>query len=182
MMKNKKFIFPIIILGLSFVLAIAFARPIGVSTEYSVISGVVQKVIDPNVVTEKQHKVQTTNEYYAKDDDKVAKLIEHPMNYGVLFVCSIPFGALLASIVLKRRNKKSERVKTNPSWVSNPFVLFLGGFLLLFGARWANGCTSGHMVSGIMQSSVSGLVFAAIVFTTAILTALIVYRKRGGKK
>lgn len=78
-MKNKKFIFSIIILGLSFVLAIALTRPIGVSTEYSVISGVVQKVIDPNVVTEKQHKVQTTNEYYAKDDDKVAKLIEHPL-------------------------------------------------------------------------------------------------------
>lgn len=181
-MKNKKFIFPIIILGLSFVLAIAFVRPIGVSTEYSVVSGIVQKFIDPDVVTEKQHKIQTTNEYYAKDDDKVAKLIEHPMNYGVLFVCSIPFGALLASIVVKKRKLKGEKSKINPSWVSSPIVLFIGGFLLLFGARWANGCTSGHMMSGIMQSSVSGLVFAAIVFVVAILTALIVYNKRGGKK
>ncbi|WP_300643307.1 YeeE/YedE thiosulfate transporter family protein [uncultured Helicobacter sp.] len=27
----------------------------------------------------------------------------------------------------------------------------LGGFLLLYGARMAGGCTSGHMMSGIMQ-------------------------------
>lgn len=32
----------------------------------------------------------------------------------------------------------------------------------------ADGCTSGHMMSGIMQSSVSGFIFAAAVFAVAI--------------
>ena len=51
---------------------------------------------------------------------------------------------------------------------------FIGGFLLLFGARMADGCTSGHMMSGMMQGSISGYVFAISVFATAIPTAIIV--------
>ena len=54
---------------------------------------------------------------------------------------------------------------------------FLGGFLLLFGARLAGGCTSGHVISGITQLSVSGLLFGAGVFATGILTAKLL---RGG--
>ena len=38
----------------------------------------------------------------------------------------------------------------------------------------ADGCTSGHMISRMMQGSVSGYVFAAAVFATAIPTAIIV--------
>ena len=53
------------------------------------------------------------------------------------------------------------------------FPFFLGGFLLLFGARFAGGCTSGHMMSGMMQSSASGYVFALVVFAVAIPTAII---------
>lgn len=48
---------------------------------------------------------------------------------------------------------------------------FIGGFLLLFGARLAGGCTSGHVISGISQLSVSGLLFGAGVFATGIVTA-----------
>ena len=48
---------------------------------------------------------------------------------------------------------------------------FLGGFLIVFGARIAGGCTSGHIISGITQLSVSGLIFAAGVFATGIITA-----------
>ncbi len=51
---------------------------------------------------------------------------------------------------------------------------FTGGFILLYGARMADGCTSGHMMSGMMQGSVSGYAFAIAVFATAIPTAIIV--------
>ena len=43
-----------------------------------------------------------------------------------------------------------------------------GGFLVIFGARLAGGCTSGHVVSGISQLAVSGMVFAAAVFLAGI--------------
>ena len=51
---------------------------------------------------------------------------------------------------------------------------FIGGLLLLFGARMAGGCTSGHMMSGIIQGSVSGYIFAAVVFAIAIPTSIII--------
>lgn len=41
---------------------------------------------------------------------------------------------------------------------------FLGGFLILFGARLAGGCTSGHIISGMTQLAVSSTIFAAAVF------------------
>ena len=58
------------------------------------------------------------------------------------------------------------------------FAPFIGGFILLYGARMADGCTSGHMMSGIMQGSISGYLFAAAVFSVAIPTAVLVHRKR----
>lgn len=54
---------------------------------------------------------------------------------------------------------------------------FIGGSLVLFGARWAGGCTSGHMMSGIMQTALSGFVFAAAAFATGIPFAIWLYRK-----
>ena len=59
---------------------------------------------------------------------------------------------------------------------------FIGGILLLYGARMAGGCTSGHMMSGMMQGSVSGYAFAASVFVIAIPTAIIVTRLRQRKE
>ena len=56
---------------------------------------------------------------------------------------------------------------------------FLGGFLIIFGARLAGGCTSGHIISGITQLSLSGMVFGAGVFATGIVTARLL--QRGGR-
>lgn len=180
-MKSKK-VRATIILGLSFILAIILVKPIGVSTEYSITSGVIQKVIQPDIVSQKEDKVTSKNAYYAKNDGEIAKNIQHPLSYGMLFVFSIPFGALLGSIVLKKKKAvDGQNIERHQRLLTHPLVLFIGGFLLLFGARWAGGCTSGHMMSGIMQSSVSGLVFAGVVFATAIMTSIVIYRKKGAK-
>lgn len=55
---------------------------------------------------------------------------------------------------------------------------FIGGFALLFGARMAGGCTSGHILSGGMQLAMSSLVFAAFAFAAFLLTGKLFYRKR----
>lgn len=54
---------------------------------------------------------------------------------------------------------------------------FGAGILVLYGARLAGGCTSGHMMSGMMQTAVSGYIFAAGAFAAAIPTAMFLYRK-----
>ena len=51
---------------------------------------------------------------------------------------------------------------------------FLGGVLIVFGARLAGGCTSGHIISGITQLSLSGIIFGAAVFASGIFTAKLI--------
>jgi uncharacterized membrane protein YedE/YeeE len=56
-------------------------------------------------------------------------------------------------------------------------VAFLGGVILMFGARLAGGCTSVHGISGSLQLALSGWVFFASVFVSGILTALRLFGK-----
>jgi uncharacterized membrane protein YedE/YeeE len=58
---------------------------------------------------------------------------------------------------------------------------FLGGMLIIFGARLAGGCTSGHIISGITQLSVSGILFGAAVFGGGMLTARVIKPAMGGR-
>jgi len=56
-------------------------------------------------------------------------------------------------------------------------AVFISGFVVLYGARLAGGCTSGHMMSGMMQTAVSGYIFTAAAFAAAVTTALIMFKK-----
>ena len=52
-----------------------------------------------------------------------------------------------------------------------------GGFLLLFGARLAGGCTSGHGISGGLQLALSGWVFFMSIFASGMAAAFLLKRK-----
>ncbi len=58
-------------------------------------------------------------------------------------------------------------------------MAFIGGVLVLWGSRMAGGCTSGHMMSGMMQTALSGYLFAFAVFVVAVPVAIILYKKQG---
>lgn len=51
------------------------------------------------------------------------------------------------------------------------WMAFVGGFLLLFGARLAGGCTSGHIITGMTQLATASFLFAAVVFAVGIPVA-----------
>jgi uncharacterized membrane protein YedE/YeeE len=55
--------------------------------------------------------------------------------------------------------------------------VFFAGILVLFGARLAGGCTSGHMMSGMMQTSLSGYLFALGAFAAAVPAAVLLYKR-----
>lgn len=94
-------------------------------------------------------------------------------------------GAFFSSVFLTRRFTAFRNI-IPPSWAerfgNDPFKRFLGSFggayLMLFGARMAGGCASGHILSGGLQMSLSGIEFAAAAFASMLLTAHFVYRKR----
>jgi len=54
---------------------------------------------------------------------------------------------------------------------------FIGGFIMLIGSRLAGGCTSSHVISGMSQMAVSGLLFGAAVFASGIPAAILIYRR-----
>jgi len=58
------------------------------------------------------------------------------------------------------------------------FAAFLGGVILLFGARLAGGCTSGHGLSGGLQLAVGSWIFIGAMFATGIATAMILFGRR----
>jgi hypothetical protein len=57
---------------------------------------------------------------------------------------------------------------------------FLGGVIIMFGARMAGGCTSGHGISGSLQLALSSWTFFLTMFASGILTALVLFRKLPG--
>lgn len=163
-----------IVLGLVFFAAVLLVKPVGVSTQFSVFGGMLQNAVS-QVVSVKQvgSKIVYTssNPYYNKNSGAIAKSIVEPLNYEAVFVLAIPLGAGLGYLAL-RNNRKVEYDLASSS--NKHYKLgFIGGFLTLFGARMADGCTSGHMMSGMMQSSVSGYLFALAVFIVAIPTAIL---------
>ena len=54
---------------------------------------------------------------------------------------------------------------------------FLGGVILLFGARLAGGCTSGHGISGALQLALSSWTFVAAMLASGILTARVLFHR-----
>jgi uncharacterized membrane protein YedE/YeeE len=54
-------------------------------------------------------------------------------------------------------------------------VAVLGGIFLGFGARWADGCTSGHGISGTLQLALSSWISAICFFIGGILMAYLLF-------
>lgn len=185
-MNKNNWIKGAVVLGFSFFIAILLVKPIGVSTQFSVLSGIVHSTVDSDVIVEDSSRetgYRSSNAYYDKSEGKLAKAIKNPLNYDFIFVLSIPVGGYLGYLLFSRKKKAEEEDDDVEScslddnkkgFIRKYAPSFIGGFLLLFGARMADGCTSGHMMSGMMQGSISGYVFAVSVFATAIPTAIIV--------
>lgn len=76
---------------------------------------------------------------------------------------------------------KAERVPTlwsdrfGASVAKRYVAAFLGGAILLFGARMAGGCTSGHGISGGLQLAVSSWVFFVSMFVSGVAVALLLF-------
>ncbi|WP_243671702.1 YeeE/YedE family protein [Vulcanisaeta sp. JCM 16161] len=86
-------------------------------------------------------------------------------------------GGLISSIFISRRFMGFRR-QIPRVWVhrfgESEWKRFLGSFfgayLVLFGARMANGCASGHILSGDIQMAVSSALFLVMVMIGSILT------------
>jgi uncharacterized protein len=153
-------------IGIVLILAVALFQPIGVSTQYVVLDGVLLHNVLPDVASKSPYLAKATQSWTLA-------------TFEFFFVLGIPLGALAAAMATARFTTRVVPTEWNKRFGSNPgnrlVWSFVGGFLLLFGARFGGGCTSGHMISGVSQLAVSSLVFSSTLFASAIVTARWLY-------
>jgi uncharacterized membrane protein YedE/YeeE len=161
-----------LLLGLLVITATALVKPFGVSTQYVVTEAVVLHQIAPQVAE--------SNQYLSKYGEKS----DWSIGYGWMLVFGMFLGAAISAFATKRIRLRN--VPALPEMWKSEFgeskskrlrQAFIGGLLLLFGARLAGGCTSGHMISGISQLTVGSFIFGIAIFASGILTARTLYKK-----
>ena len=163
-----------ILLGVVFFAAVLLVKPIGVSTQFVILDGMIWDLFAPEIVVVDETAKSgyaSPNAYLDKSGGSYAKNVANPLNYSFVFVIAMMAGALVSALL---RGGVGREEHTMPAvWRANfgdspakrYTAVFVAGFIVLFGARLAGGCTSGHMMSGMMQTALSGYVFAAGAFT-----------------
>ena len=150
-------------IGLAILNAIVFLtvvsnRPIGASTAYPYIADIATGT--------------TGNNYFTK--------VQGPGHWELIFLAGAFISGIIISLIRKEFKLKlihSNWAKYKGNSVSKRIIWsFIGGFILIFGARMAGGCTSGHILSGGMQLSVSSLLFAVFVFAGLLITGKYFYK------
>lgn len=108
-----------------------------------------------------------------------AKTAVPAWDYSTLFLVGTMLGALLSALLCGGfKFTTASAVWTESFGPSQPrrlIAAFLGGVIVLYGARLADGCTSGHGISGCLQLAVSGWFFFIVMFAAGILTAKLLY-------
>ncbi len=95
------------------------------------------------------------------------------------------FGAFLFSVFVTRRFQAFNKV-IPPSWesrfggseIKRAGGAFSGAFMMLLGARMADGCASGHILSGDLQMAVSSLEFFVIVIIFLLIAVRLIYKTK----
>lgn len=132
-------------------------RPIGASTSYPYLAGLI---------------FDLQNTAYFNEISKDG-------SWELFFLIGAFLGALMGALIFKRFKVQAVPLMwtafKGTSKNKRFFWAFIGGFILIMGARLADGCTSGHILSGGMELAVSSLVFAFFVLISLLVTAKLFY-------
>jgi hypothetical protein len=154
-------------IGIGVLSWVAFAvmnQPLGISTALSSVSSVCAL---PAMGVEAVAK----NPYWAK--------LPFKWDGGMLFLVGTFLGSLssvLASGTFRWESVPAAwRERFGGSTTKRLVGAFLGGVIIIYGARMAGGCTSGHGISGSLQLAVSSWVFFLTLFAFGILRAFLLF-------
>lgn len=151
---------------LSWIVFVVANNPLGITTALSQVAG---GAATPFLGAEAVAK----NAYWAKN--------VFQLDYGTLFLAGTMLGGLLSALLAGRWSLETVPTvwaeRFGRSATKRYLAAFAGGVLAMYGARLANGCTSGNGISGGLQLALSGWVFLAVMFATGTLTALVLFRR-----
>jgi uncharacterized protein len=157
-------------LGLLNTLAFATAkRGLGVTSAFESAAALAGRRLAPDLMH--------VNEYVQRRDEVPKVDWESWLVIGVLA------GSLLAARAGAERTSGALPRRWVRRFGSRPAkrhgAALLGGAAMMFGARMAQGCTSGHMLTGIAQLALSSWVFTPLMLASAALTARALHGKDG---
>jgi uncharacterized membrane protein YedE/YeeE len=148
-------------------------KALGTSTSMVNMAGLIEYPIAPDHVRE--------NAYLAKH------VIASPaIDWQMALVVFLVIGSLLAARLSRQRFVEhvprvwAQRFGENR--IKRYAFAFVGGAVLLFGARLAGGCTSGHGISGGLQLALSSWTFFVAMFASGVGAAFLLYRVGASKK
>jgi hypothetical protein len=152
---------------LSWIVFAVANSPLGITTALSQVSGgAAMPILGADAVAK--------NTYWAKNALQ--------LDYGTLFLIGTMLGGALSALIAGVWRLESVpnvwAQRFGSSVIKRYLVAFAGGIIAMYGARLANGCTSGNGISGGLQLALSGWVFLAVMFPAGILTAFILFRPR----
>lgn len=137
---------------------------LGTSTSFVRAAGYIETFFSPDTTA--------SLGYYISEKIKV--------DWQFMLVIGIAIGSFLSSMATG--TFKLELVppiwkeRFGPSVGKRAVGAFLGGAVAMYGARLANGCPSGHGLSGMMQLSVSSMVALSLFFIVGAVVARMMYR------
>lgn len=141
----------------------AAGKYLGASTTFVRTAAMFESIFD-------QQKVAQM-EYFIKNAPKI--------DWQWMVVIGIFLGALIASV-----SSGSFQLKALPDMWQKRFgssvsyravFAFVGGAMAMFGARLADGCPSGHGLSGSLQLAVSGFIALTFFFVGGVISARLLY-------
>lgn len=152
---------------LSWLSFLILRKPLSCSTSFASTSGMIERLFRGKKVESKP--------YYRK--------VKLKIDWQWMFVLGIVFGSLISALL----SGDFKLIWTPSLWASSfgetpvlrVLIAAVGGIFLGFGARWADGCTSGHGISGTLQLAISSWISAIFFFIGGIITALLVFRVLG---
>ncbi len=152
---------------LSWLVFLIVNKPLGMSTEISKFSGWVTGIFVGQ-------EAMLQNAYWASKTPA--------FGYSTVFLIFTAVGAFVSA----KMSGDLSAEKVPPLWAKyqgssvakRMTGAFIGGALLLFGARMAGGCTSGHGISGTLQLGLSSWLFFPVMLISGIITAKVIFRKQ----
>lgn len=139
-------------------------KPIGASSFYATVSGMIGRSIAP--------RHTESLEYFKTKPPK--------LNYGFAFVIAAIAGAAFAALtggnVVNAWVPDMWSARFGDGLDLRGAAAFVGGMLMSFGARLAGGCTSGHGISGTLQLNVASWVALICFFIGGAAIANLMFR------
>ena len=143
---------------------------LGTSTSFVRAAGFIERLFSPEAVYE----------------STLYSAIGVRIDWQFMLVIGIAIGSFASSIL--SRTFKVEfvppiwRERFGDSIMKRGIFAFIGGVIAIYGARLADGCPSGHGISGLMQLTFSSFIAFFMFFSVGILTARIIYNGGGSSK